>query len=146
MLLTHSMGGQIAYDVILSFLLASGNSAKVDFWCTTASQVGFFEELNMFLASSEDYSKATGRRTPLITFNLGRWWNLWDSNDIISFTTKGIFTDGIDDEEFWSGMSVPREWSAHQSRRGKPTRNPSGISTGADATRRICGPAPDSRA
>ncbi|HMO29388.1 hypothetical protein [Enterovirga sp.] len=105
-LLTHSMGGQIAYDVISSFLPASGNSAKVDFWCATASQVGFFEELNMFLASSVDYSKATGRRMPLATSNLGHWWNLWDSNDIISFTTKGIFADGIDDEEFWSGMSV----------------------------------------
>lgn len=105
-LLTHSMGGQIAYDVLTSFLPAGRSNIKVDFWCATASQVGYFEELNMFLASSTAYSKATGRRTPLPTANLGHWWNVWDSNDIMSFTTKGIFADGIDDEAYWSGMSL----------------------------------------
>ncbi|MGC2221074.1 MAG: hypothetical protein WA624_01210, partial [Methylocella sp.] len=48
----------------------------------------------------------TGKRTPLVTSNLGHWWNVWDHNDIISFTTEGIFADGIDDEEFWTGKSV----------------------------------------
>jgi hypothetical protein len=105
-LLTHSMGGQIAYDIITAFLPAARSDVKVDFWCATASQVGFFEELNMFLASSKDYAKATGRRTPLVGNHLGHWWNVWDHNDIISFTTKGIFADGIEDEAFWSGMSV----------------------------------------
>jgi hypothetical protein len=105
-LLTHSMGGQIAYDVITSFLPAAHSNIKVDFWCATASQVGYFEELNMFLASSSAYAKATGRRTPVATANLGHWWNLWDRNDIISFTTHGIFANGIDDEEYWSGMSL----------------------------------------
>ena len=105
-LLTHSMGGQIAYDVVTSFLPAAKKQIKIDFWCATASQIGFFEEMNLFLASSSDNSKATGKRAPLVKTNLGYWWNVWDSNDIISFTTKGIFADGIDDEEFWSGKSV----------------------------------------
>ncbi len=105
-LLTHSMGGQIAYDTIASFLPTVKSKIKVDFWCATASQVGFFEELNMFLASSSEYSKKTEKRTPLASGNLGHWWNVWDPNDIISFTTKGIFADGIDDQSFWSGMSV----------------------------------------
>ncbi|KSV67426.1 hypothetical protein N185_30550 [Sinorhizobium sp. GW3] len=105
-LLTHSMGGQIAYDVLTSFLPAARSEAKVDFWCATASQVGYFEELNMFLASSEEYCSARGRPTPLPRAHLGRWWNVWDPNDIISFTTKGIFESGIDDEKYWSGMSL----------------------------------------
>ena len=105
-LLSHSMGGQIAYDVLTSFLPAAGSSVKVDFWCATASQVGFFEELNMFLASSPKFAKATGQRTPITNANLGSWWNVWDRNDILSFTTEGIFTSGIDDEEYWSGMSL----------------------------------------
>jgi hypothetical protein len=106
-LLTHSMGGQIAYDVVSSFLPASPErrQIKLDFWCATASQVGFFEELNMFLASSPSYSKATGKMTPFPSANLGRWWNVWDHNDIVSFTAKGIF-EGVDDEDYWSGMSV----------------------------------------
>ncbi|HVQ07429.1 MAG TPA: hypothetical protein VMS43_03245 [Allosphingosinicella sp.] len=105
-LLTHSMGGQIAYDVLTSFLPASQSHTKVDFWCATASQVGFFEELNMFLASSSSFSKATGKPTPVVRTNLDHWWNVWDRNDIISFTTKGIFASGIDDEDYWSGMSL----------------------------------------
>jgi hypothetical protein len=105
-LLTHSMGGQIAYDVVTSFLPAAGSNIKVDFWCATASQVGYFEELNMFLASSTEFSKATGKPTPLASANLGHWWNVWDRNDIVSFTTRGIFANGIDDEEYWSGMSL----------------------------------------
>src|SRR5215216_4657321 len=76
-LLTHSMGGQIAYDVISSFLPVAGSDIKVDFWCATASQVGYFEELNMFLASSPEFSKATGKRTPIAQKNLGHWWNVW---------------------------------------------------------------------
>lgn len=105
-LLTHSMGGQIAYDVITAFLPTAKSRIKVDFWCATASQVGFFEELNMFLASSNDYSKATGKPTPLDTTHLGHWWNVWDNNDIVSFTTEGIFAKGIDDKEFSTGMSL----------------------------------------
>jgi hypothetical protein len=60
----------------------------------------------MFIASSPDFSKASGSRTPVAKTNLDRWWNLWDRNDIISFTTAGIFADGIDDEEYWSGTSL----------------------------------------
>jgi hypothetical protein len=106
-LLTHSMGGQIAYDVVSAFLPASPThrQIKVDFWCATASQVGFFEELDMFLASSTDFSKKTGKRTPFPGANLGHWWNIWDHNDIISFTANGIF-DGVDDEEYRTGMSL----------------------------------------
>lgn len=105
-LLTHSMGGQIAYDVITAFLPAAGSDIKVDFWCATASQVGFFEELNMFLSSKTAFSKATGQRTPLESAHLDHWWNVWDPNDILSYTTKGIFADGIDDQDYKSGLSL----------------------------------------
>jgi hypothetical protein len=117
-LLTHSMGGQIAYDAVTSFLPAANSNIKVDFWCATASQVGFFEELNMFIASSPDFSKASGKRTPVGKAHLEHWWNLWDRNDIISFTTHGIFADGIDDEEYWSGTSLA---AAHGSYLERPS-------------------------
>jgi hypothetical protein len=115
--LTHSMGGQIAYDTVASFLPASPDchDVKVDFWCATASQVGFFEELNMFLASSAANSKQTGRRAPFPSTNLGHWWNVWDHNDILSFTTRGIF-DGVDDGEYWTGMSLAAAHSGYLER------------------------------
>ena len=72
---THGVGGQIAYDVVSAFLPAKHKDIKVDFWCATASQVGFFEEMNV-LASDRKFSKKTGKATPLSKANLGRWWNV----------------------------------------------------------------------
>jgi hypothetical protein len=76
---------------------------KVDFWCATASQVGFFEEAKLFLASEPRYR--TGRPVPFPQRNLGVWWNVWDHNDFISFSAADIF-QGVDDEAYDSGMSL----------------------------------------
>lgn len=104
--LSHSMGGQIVYDVISHFLPTStspDNNPRVDFWCATASQVGFFEEAKLFLDSQPEY--CTGRPVPFPHEHLGVWWNVWDPNDVLSFTAEGIFSQ-VDDESFNSGMSL----------------------------------------
>ena len=103
--LSHSMGGQIVYDMISHFLLAdpSLHDIRIDFWCATASQVGFFEEAKLFLASRPEHQ--TGNPVPFAYEHLGVWWNVWDPNDILSFTAKGIFSQVID-ESFNSGMSL----------------------------------------
>ncbi len=103
--LSHSMGGQIVYDVLTHFLLAdpAWTPVRVDFWCATASQVGFFEEAKLFLASLPLHR--TGHAVPLPDRHLGVWWNVWDHNDFLSFTVRDIFT-GVDDEPFDSGMSL----------------------------------------
>src|SRR5205807_2167300 len=62
--LTHSMGGQIVYDLVTHFLPKSQSSLRIDFWCATASQVGLFEEMKLFLESSPQYSKAKGNKVP----------------------------------------------------------------------------------
>ncbi len=105
--LTHSMGGQIVYDLVSAILPADANNdIRIDFWCATASQVGLFEELKLFLNSNEKYSKKTDSQVPLPdTSILGRWWNVWDYNDFISFTAKPIF-DGVSDDDYNSGMSL----------------------------------------
>jgi len=41
--------------------------------------------------------------------HLGGWWNVWDHNDFLSYTVRGIVAD-VDDEPFDSGMSLA---SAH---------------------------------
>ena len=104
--LTHSMGGQLVYDAVTYFL--SGDPAltdlKIDFWCATASQVGLFEELKLFRASdSEKYH--TGIPVPFPNKHLGVWWNVWDHNDFISYTTNTI-VESVDDESYDSGMSL----------------------------------------
>ena len=106
--LTHSMGGQIMYDMVSTFLpkLTDYQDIRVDFWCATATQVGLFEEMKLFLASSPDYSKAKGNKAPFPDRRyLGGWWNVWDVNDIISFTADSIF-EGVDDESYDSGSSL----------------------------------------
>ena len=103
---SHSMGGQIVYDAITTFLpeMAENRGLRIDYWCAAASQVGLFEELKLFLASSPDYG--TGSKVPYPDRrHLGGWWNVWDHNDFISYTGKTIF-DGLDDERFDTGMTL----------------------------------------
>lgn len=108
--LTHSMGGQILYDAITAFLpnIPWLADVRVDFWAATASQVGLFEELKLFLASRPEYSQAAGTQVPFPDRRyLGGWWNVWDANDFISYTVRGIIT-GVDDEPFDSGLTALR--------------------------------------
>jgi hypothetical protein len=103
-ILSHSMGGQLVYDLITAFMPRDPQLAglKIDFWCATASQVGFFEEMKLFLASRPEYRKGNPAPFPK---NLGGWWNVWDYNDFISYTVRDIF-EGADDGNFDSGMSL----------------------------------------
>lgn len=113
--LSHSMGGQIIYDLVTSFLpsLPQYQHIRVDFWCATASQVGLFEELKLFRASSQAHSDFMGRLVPFPDrLHLGEWWNVWDHNDVISYTVRGIFVtrpehpDGVDDGPYDAGMFI----------------------------------------
>lgn len=102
---THSMGGQLVYDAVTHYLPNDPElrHIKVDFWCAAASQVGYFEEAKLFHASDDAYK--TGNPVPFPSENLGAWWNVWDHNDVISFTVKDIIA-GVDDESYSSGLSV----------------------------------------
>jgi hypothetical protein len=107
--LTHSMGGQLVWDAVTSVLAGdpATKDIRIDFWCACASQVGFFEEAKLFLAS--DLKHRTGFPVPFPHANLGAWWNVWDHNDVLSFTAKDICA-GADDEAYSSGKSLA---SAH---------------------------------
>ena len=104
--LSHSMGGQIMYDLVTHFLprMPEFSDMRIDFWCAAASQVGLFEELKLFLESSDEFSMEYGNQVPFPDKRyLGYWWNVWDHNDFISWSAKGII-DGIDDEFYNTGM------------------------------------------
>jgi hypothetical protein len=104
--LTHSMGSQIVYDAITHFLPTdpSNSDLRIDFWCASASQVGFFEELGLF-RGSDHQTYGAGTPVPFPKKHLGIWWNVWDHNDFLSYTTKTII-EKVDDESFDSGMSL----------------------------------------
>lgn len=102
---SHSMGGQIIYDIITSFLPVNDalRDLHIDFWVGASSQVGLFEEMKVFLASNDAYKLGYPVPFPNKKY-LGHWWNMWDSNDFLSFTTKNIFA-GVDDTPFDSGLA-----------------------------------------
>jgi hypothetical protein len=103
--LSHSMGGQIVYDAITHFVPRDRrfDSLRINLWCATASQVGFFEEQKLFIESKDVYKP--GNPVPFPSSHLTMWWNVWNYNDFISFTTKDIIA-GVDDSPYNSGMSL----------------------------------------
>ncbi|MEP7332582.1 MAG: hypothetical protein ABI692_10870 [Terracoccus sp.] len=106
--LTHSMGGQIVYDLVTHFLprLPEHRALRIDYWCAAASQVGFFEELGLFLESDPDRGRDPASLTPLPSADhLGGWWNVWDHADLLSFRAAGIF-EGVDDSPFFAAGSL----------------------------------------
>jgi hypothetical protein len=116
--LTHSMGGQIVYDAVTHFLpnLPEHVGTRIDFWCATASQVGLFEEMKLFLASNPAHGKPPKPKVPFPDRRqLGAWWNVWDHNDFISFTAEEIF-EGVDDESYATGYSLIEAHSGYLKR------------------------------
>ena len=103
--LSHSMGGQIIYDMVTAFLPYSSvfHDVTIDFWCACSSQVGLFEEMKLFLKSSSRYGP--NEPVPFPPAHLGRWWNVWDPNDFLSYTVHGIIA-GVDDGAYDSGVSA----------------------------------------
>lgn len=106
--MSHSMGGQIVYDMVTHFLpkMDECKDIRVDFWCATASQVGLFEELKLFIESKEDFGLSTGQSVPYPdSAHLGYWWNVWDHNDFVSYSASSII-EKVDDEPYSTGMAL----------------------------------------
>ncbi|WP_199849770.1 hypothetical protein [Blastococcus sp. Marseille-P5729] len=79
--LTHSMGGQVLFDLLTAFGDELGE-VRVDFWCASASQLGLFADLGVFLDPA-----AAGCGVP--AERLGYLWNAWSSTDVLSFPAEG---------------------------------------------------------
>lgn len=109
------MGGQIVYDLMTHFLprMPEYQDMYVDFWCASASQVGMFEELKLFLESRPIFSAEHGNLAPFPDRRfLGAWWNVWDHADLLSFRAEGIF-EGVDDTGFFLGESLQNDHNAY---------------------------------
>jgi len=93
----HSMGGNIVYDVLSYFR----PDLRIDVLVTVGSQVGLFEELKLFQASSEDVPGPAAARVPACA-GLGRWINVLDRADPLGYATEAIF-DGVEDYQYPTG-------------------------------------------
>jgi hypothetical protein len=109
----HSLGGIIAYDVLSGFR----PDIQVDHLVTVGSQVGVIEELKQFLVSD----KAVGNRGRLKKVpkrpNIASWINVFDTNDFISFVVEPIF-EGSSDFRYATGET---SLTAHGSYFRRPT-------------------------
>jgi hypothetical protein len=105
-IIAHSMGGIIAYDVLSHF--------RPDLECrlllTVGSQVGLFEELCL-LAKGRQQGCPDLAMVPALA-NVQRWINVFDYNDVLGFSAKKIF-DGVDDFAYSTGKGVVKAHSSY---------------------------------
>ncbi|GHF59376.1 hypothetical protein HNQ07_003879 [Deinococcus metalli] len=100
--LTHSLGGVLLYDVLSVFLPAAPElrDVWVDFWCAAGSQVGPFVELGLTAGGAPD-----GADAPTAGPHLGYFWNVWSESDLLSFPAGGV-VPGAHDTAFPLGGNV----------------------------------------
>jgi hypothetical protein len=108
----HSMGGNILYDVLTHYL----TNTRVDALVTVGSQVSVFEELKLFHASDARIPSNT-EPTVAAPVNIGRWINVFDRQDILSFVGRKVF-GAVEDFEYSTGASVV---GAHSSYFARPS-------------------------
>jgi hypothetical protein len=98
--LTHSMGGNILYDVLTSF----SSDLHIDVWISVGGQVAQFEEMKLFIAS--DPAVKTPARVTGIKSRVGYWLNVYDPIDPFSYMARPVFGDVDADLPFSTGGSL----------------------------------------
>jgi hypothetical protein len=95
----HSMGGNIAYDILTRFR----PDINVDALVTVGSQVALFEELKLF-GVSDPAIKGPQGRVPK-PGNIGAWLNVFDKNDVLGFAVNRVFAD-VTDYKYSTGGAI----------------------------------------
>lgn len=103
---THSMGGNIVYDLLTFY----APELKVDIWVSVASQIGFFEEMKIFQASD---TAVQGPDKVNTLPKLKVWMNVYDPADILAFKTAPIFNAAKIDLPFLTGDSALKAHGAY---------------------------------
>lgn len=101
----HSMGGNIVYDVFSYFR----PDLQCDVLLTVGSQVGLFEELCL-LARGREAGCPDLPKVAAIP-NVRRWLNIFDYNDVLGYAAEPIF-EGVKDFKYSTGMGA---FKAHSS-------------------------------
>ncbi len=99
-IITHSMGGNILYDILTYY----DTNLKFDVWVSVASQVGQFEEMKIFKASDKNVykpNKVTGLKS-----HFGYWLNVYDPLDNFGFKAAPIFADVDAEVEYQTGAGT----------------------------------------
>ncbi|MEA3044772.1 MAG: hypothetical protein QOH47_2610 [Sphingomonadales bacterium] len=102
-IVSHSMGGQIVYDVLTQFAPADDvlASLAVDHWITCGSQVSLFAEMRLFLGQAERIDDEKLQRPA----SAAAWTNFYDLNDLVGFIMAPVF-EGVTDREYDTGYGL----------------------------------------
>lgn len=97
--ITHSMGGNILYDILGRY----ETDLHIDAWISVGGQVGLYEALNSFHFDRRDL------RVPFLHDSaepdVGIWLNVCDPADPLTFRAEGVFKC-VRDIEFCSGEGI----------------------------------------
>lgn len=99
-IIAHSMGGNITYDILTHFR----PEIACDVLVTVGSQVGLFEELKLFHASDKKIPSASQKLVAKPS-NIKRWLNVFDPIDVLGYSIERIFAD-TSDYEFITDTSL----------------------------------------
>lgn len=91
--IAHSMGGNICYDIFSHFR----PDIQVDAFVTVGSQVSLLEELKLFHRQLPNVPGTGGDRMPKPN-NIAHWLNVYNTNDVLSFACERVFADVVDFE------------------------------------------------
>jgi hypothetical protein len=98
-LIAHSMGGNICYDLLASEL----RETQVDIFVTVGSQVGYFEELKLFRSSDDNVHAGASADRVQPPKNVRSWLNVYDLNDPLAFAVEPIFAAPAKDFYYSTG-------------------------------------------
>lgn len=108
-LLGHSLGGIVAFDVLASGMLTAGPgrpepAGRVEALVTVGSQAPLLYELDAL--PSRPYGSGLPSGFP-------RWVNVYDRRDLLSYVAAGVFGAGVSDVEVDNGQPVSGAHSAY---------------------------------
>ena len=97
LVVAHSMGGNIVYDLLSSFR----PDIAVDILVTVGSQVGLFEEMKLFRSSRPDVPGPGLAQVPALG-NVSHWVNVVDRSDFLGYRAGSVF-EGAADYQYATG-------------------------------------------
>lgn len=89
----HSFGGEIVYDILTHY--ARKGELEIDWWITVGSQVALFEEMSLYLESPGRDGAPVPPEAISMPACVKRWLNVFDTNDVLSFAVKPVFTASV---------------------------------------------------
>ncbi|HXM80954.1 MAG TPA: hypothetical protein VN929_03400 [Burkholderiales bacterium] len=108
--LAHSLGGVISYDVLTYF----APDIEVDKFVSIGSQVGLFEEMGMYMWNKANRDQTpTGKLKP--PQKLKKWINVFDTTDMFAFRVGAVF-DGASDFSYNTGYGIAGAHSGYFAR------------------------------